>query len=134
MESIDPSEWLSAADCACRAGLTVRALRVYEECGLIAPRRSAGGWRQYGPDDLVKLNMIALLKTAGLSLEQIREVTSRDAGEPTLQQILAVQLGTWKRKLGKSITVDYAWFEKPPPKPVRALVDAAEERWRAFLA
>jgi DNA-binding transcriptional MerR regulator len=98
MESADPSEWLSAADCASRTGLTVRALRVYEEFGLIAPRRSAGGWRQYGSHDLVKLNTIALLKTAGLSLAQIREVTCSTAVEPTLQQVLAIQLDTWKRR------------------------------------
>jgi hypothetical protein len=39
-----------------------------------------------------------LLKTAGLSLEQIREVTDGHAREPTLQQTLAIQLETWKRK------------------------------------
>ncbi len=98
MESVDPSEWLSAADCASRTGLTARALRVYEEFGLIAPRRSAGGWRQYGPHDLMKLNTIGLLKTAGLSLAQIGEVTCSSVGEPTLQQILAIQLDTWKRR------------------------------------
>jgi DNA-binding transcriptional MerR regulator len=98
MESADRSEWLSAADCASRTGLTARALRVYEEFGLIAPRRSAGGWRQYGSHDLMKLNTIALLKTAGLSLAQIGEVTCSSAGEPTLQQILAIQLDTWKRR------------------------------------
>jgi DNA-binding transcriptional MerR regulator len=98
MERVDPSEWLSAADCASRTGLTVRALRVYEELGLIAPRRSAGGWRQYGPHDLVKLNTIVLLKTGGLSLEQIREVTRSRANEPGLRQVLAIHLETWKRK------------------------------------
>jgi DNA-binding transcriptional MerR regulator len=98
VKSVDPSEWLSAADCASRTGLTVRALRVYEELGLITPRRSAGGWRQYGPQDLTKLNTIALLKTAGLSLEQIRELTRIGAREATLRQTLAIQLGTWKRK------------------------------------
>jgi DNA-binding transcriptional MerR regulator len=98
MESADPSEWLSAADCASRTGLTARALRVYEEFGLIAPRRSAGGWRQYGPHDLIKLNTIALLKTAGLSLAQIGQVTRGSASEPTLQQILAIQLDAWKRR------------------------------------
>ena len=98
MESVDPSQFLSAADCASRTGLTARALRVYEEFGLIAPRRSAGGWRQYGPHDLMKLNTIALLKAAGLSLAQIGEVTCNGAGEPTWQQILAVQLDTWKRR------------------------------------
>jgi DNA-binding transcriptional MerR regulator len=98
MEGVDPPEFLSAADCAARTGLTVRALRVYEELGLIAPRRSAGGWRQYGPRDLMKLNTIALLKTAGLSLAQIGEVTRNSAAEPNLQQILAIQLDTWKRR------------------------------------
>jgi len=98
MENVDPSEWLSAADCASRTGLTPRALRVYEEFGLIAPRRSAGGWRQYGPHDLMKINTIALLKTAGLSLAQIGGVTRGSAGAPSLQQILAIQLDTWKRR------------------------------------
>lgn len=98
MERVGTSEWLSVADCASRTGLTVRALRVYEEAGLIAPRRSPGGWRQYGAEDLVKLNTIALLKTAGLSLAQIGEVTRNSAGQPTLQQILAIQLDAWQRR------------------------------------
>ncbi len=118
MESVDPSEFLSAADCASRTGLTARALRVYEEFGLIAPRRSAGGWRQYGPHDLMKLNTIALLKTAGLSLAQIGEVTCGSAGEPTLQQILAIQLDTWKRR-------------RADAERGRAIAEAALDRLRA---
>jgi DNA-binding transcriptional MerR regulator len=109
MDKPDQPEWLTAAECASRTGLTVRALRVYEEYGLIAPRRSAGGWRQYGPDDLVKLNTIAMLKTAGLSLSQIRDVTRSSPRAPTLQQILEIQLGTWNTRLedaerGRAIT------------------------------
>jgi DNA-binding transcriptional MerR regulator len=57
-----------------------------------------GGWRQYGPEDLVKLNTIALLKSAGMTLEQIREVTCSPASAPSLRQILATQLHAWKRK------------------------------------
>jgi DNA-binding transcriptional MerR regulator len=96
MESVDSLAWLSAADCASRTGLTVRALRVYEECGLIAPRRSGAGWRQYGPRDLVKLDTIASLKAFGLSLAQIHEVTCSSAGARTLRQVLALRLETWK--------------------------------------
>jgi DNA-binding transcriptional MerR regulator len=70
MKTVDASKWLTAADCAARTGLTVRTPRVYEEFGLIAPRRSAGDCRQYGSPDLVKLNTIALLKAADLSLAQ----------------------------------------------------------------
>jgi DNA-binding transcriptional MerR regulator len=52
----DKDEGLTAAECASRTGLTVRALRVYEDCGLITPRRSASGWRYYGAAELVRLN------------------------------------------------------------------------------
>ena len=44
-ERDNKDEGLTAAECAVRTGLTVRALRVYEEYGLIAPKRTAGGWR-----------------------------------------------------------------------------------------
>ncbi|HJS90067.1 MAG TPA: MerR family transcriptional regulator [Steroidobacteraceae bacterium] len=102
-------ERLTAAECANRTGLTVRALRVYEEYGLIAPRRSAAGWRQYGAEDLVKLNTIALLKSAGLSLTQIRDVTRSSPETPSLQRILQIQLATWRTRLedaerGRAIT------------------------------
>jgi DNA-binding transcriptional MerR regulator len=98
----DAGEWLTAAECAARTGLTVRALRVYEEYGLIAPRRSGGGWRQYGPDDLIRLNTIAMLKTAGLSLAQIRDVSRSGSQAPSLQQVLAIQLTTWKDRLNEA--------------------------------
>jgi DNA-binding transcriptional MerR regulator len=71
------TEWLTAAECALRTGLTVRALRVYENYGLIAPGRSAAGWRRYGPQELLKLNEIGLLKVLGLTLNQIRDLTRR---------------------------------------------------------
>lgn len=88
------SQYLTAAECAGRTGLTVRALRVYEQYGLIAPGRSAGGWRQYGPQDLVRLNSICVLKAAGLSLLQIRDMIRSEPGEPVLRRLLQIQLGT----------------------------------------
>jgi DNA-binding transcriptional MerR regulator len=92
------NEELTAAECAARTGLTVRALRVYEEYGLIAPRRSEGGWRYYDAADLVRLNTIGLLKTAGLSLAQIRQVTILSERVPPLQHVLEMQLDTWKER------------------------------------
>jgi DNA-binding transcriptional MerR regulator len=105
----DRPEWLTAAQCASRTGFTVRALRVYEEYGLITPGRSAGGWRLYGPDELVRLNTISLLKTAGLSLTQIRDLSQSSPRRPSLQQILQGQLGTWNTRYedagrGRAIT------------------------------
>jgi DNA-binding transcriptional MerR regulator len=91
------TEWLTAAECALRTGLTIRALRVYENYGLITPGRSAAGWRRYGAQELLKLNEIGLLKILGLTLNQIRDLT-RGSSSPKLRQLLELQLDAWKQR------------------------------------
>jgi DNA-binding transcriptional MerR regulator len=71
---------LTAAECAERIGLTVRALRVYERHGLLCPRRTDKNWRLYGVEDLARLNEILALKRFGLSLAGIADLL---AGKPT---------------------------------------------------
>jgi DNA-binding transcriptional MerR regulator len=82
----DSRKWLTAAECAALTGLTVRALRVYEREGLLNPGRSAKGWRRYGPQDLVRLNTISVMKALGLTLGQIRELLR--ATNPSLLSVL----------------------------------------------
>jgi DNA-binding transcriptional MerR regulator len=94
----DKEDGLTAAECAARTGLTVRALRVYEDYGLIAPKRTAGGWRWYGKAELVRLNTIALLKTAGLTLSQIRHVTTLSERGPSLKHVLEMQADAWRQR------------------------------------
>ncbi len=89
--------WLSAAACAARTGLTVRALRIYERAALLTPTRSANGWRRYGPADLTRLNTIMILKGLGLTLAQIRAVISDRP--PLLLQVLDLQANAWKEKI-----------------------------------
>lgn len=86
-------EKLTAAECARRTGLTVRALRVYERQKLLQPARSGNGWRLYGPEELIRLNTIVALKAFGLSLAQIRRLFGD--GPPALIQILDMQLKVW---------------------------------------
>jgi DNA-binding transcriptional MerR regulator len=93
----DKRTWLTAAACAARTGLTVRALRVYERDGLLNPTRGANGWRRYGPADLVRLNSIVILKVLGLTLAQIRAIMSDHP--PSLLQLLDIQANVWKEKL-----------------------------------
>jgi DNA-binding transcriptional MerR regulator len=102
MNDSSPSsaEWLTAAECARRTAMTVRALRIYEDQGLIAPGRSSAGWRLYGREELVKLNTISLLKIVGFTLTQIRDVT-RAGEQPTLRQVLELQLGAWRGTAGR---------------------------------
>jgi MerR family transcriptional regulator, thiopeptide resistance regulator len=82
--------FLSAAECACRTGLTVRALRVYEREGLLEPARSGKGWRCYGPRELQRLNMIVTLKAFGMTLAQIRALLA--AKTPPIARVLQMQL------------------------------------------
>lgn len=90
--------WFSAADCAKRLGLTVRALRLYERYKLIAPRRTLKGWRLYGAEEVARLNEILALKQLGLSLSKIAELLSGRGVE--LAGLLETQrLGLEERRL-----------------------------------
>jgi DNA-binding transcriptional MerR regulator len=68
----------------------VRALRLYERQRLIEPRRTAKGWRCYGPLELRRLNVIVTLKAFGMTLAQIRTLLARNA--PPLARVLQLQL------------------------------------------
>jgi len=52
-------------------------LRYYEKIGLLKPRRkTAGGAREFGDEDLRLLSGLKCLKRLGLSLEEIKSITS----------------------------------------------------------
>jgi DNA-binding transcriptional MerR regulator len=67
---------LSPAETAKALGVTVRALRVYEQRGLVRPLRSQAGWRAYGPEALTRLHQVLTLKCLGLSLAKIAVLIS----------------------------------------------------------
>ncbi|MBO9628955.1 MAG: MerR family transcriptional regulator [Shinella sp.] len=85
----DENPWLTAAECAERLGLTVRALRLYEARGLINPRRTGKNWRLYGLSDIARLHEILALKRMGLSLARITELLAGHAVD--LDRTLAMQ-------------------------------------------
>lgn len=66
--------YLSAADAARRLGVSAKALRLYEDRGLLTPGRTPAGWRAYGPTDLARAEEIASLRKLGLSLTQVASV------------------------------------------------------------
>lgn len=67
-------QFLSIGEVAKLTGLTDRALRFYEEKGLIAPYRTEAGRRVYGEDELLRLHQVVLLKRADFSLRKIKEL------------------------------------------------------------
>ncbi len=63
-------EFLSPSEAARRLGVSAKALRVYEERGLIKPARTDAGWRAYGPEAREWAAQIVALRKLGLSLAQ----------------------------------------------------------------
>jgi DNA-binding transcriptional MerR regulator len=79
---------LSPAETAARFGVSIKALRLYEQRGLLTPLRSEAGWRTYGPDQIARLHQIIALKRLGLPLARIGELL---AGSGALEAVLALQ-------------------------------------------
>jgi DNA-binding transcriptional MerR regulator len=67
---------------AASAGLSAKAIRFYEEAGLMpAPPRTTGGYRDYPPGAASRLAFIRQAQTAGFSLAEIRGILRvRDGG------------------------------------------------------
>lgn len=57
-----------------RAGTTARALRYYEECGLLEPSRTPSGYRSYEERTVKLVRRIQILLAAGLSSSTIAEI------------------------------------------------------------
>ncbi|SNT23883.1 DNA-binding transcriptional regulator, MerR family [Streptosporangium subroseum] len=55
-----------------RAGVSTRALRYYEQQGMIVARRTANGYREYGEADLKLVTEIRSLLSVGFTLEDAR--------------------------------------------------------------
>ncbi len=55
-----------------KTGLSKKAIRLYEEKGLLNITRSSNGYRIYSEDDLLKLNKIKLLRMCGVSISDIK--------------------------------------------------------------
>src|ERR1700761_3580151 len=79
---------LSPTETASRFGVSIKALRLYEQRGLLTPLRSEAGWRTYGPDQIARLHQILTLKRLGLPLARIGQIL---AGPNTLEPVLALQ-------------------------------------------
>ena len=59
-----------------RSGLTRANIRYYEQEGLLAPARQENKYRDYSEEDLETLLRIALLRSLGFSLDEIRRLQS----------------------------------------------------------
>ncbi|TBW40403.1 MerR family transcriptional regulator [Siculibacillus lacustris] len=87
------------------SGVSVRMLRWYERCGLLAPHRTSTGYRIYRPDDLETVAHVVELNAAGLTLATIRRIlpctAAKDAAPcPQLRAEIRDRLAEIERRIG----------------------------------
>ncbi|WP_454744691.1 helix-turn-helix domain-containing protein [Ciceribacter selenitireducens] len=80
-------KFLDIGEVAARTGIKPSTLRYYEEAGLIASVSRHGLRRQFPPEVLLQLKLIAMGKSAGFSLEEIAGMFGRN-GLPDLSRDL----------------------------------------------
>ncbi|GGJ27631.1 MerR family transcriptional regulator [Neoroseomonas lacus] len=89
--------YLTPAEAARRLGVSIKALRLYEQRGLVSPVRTGSGWRAYGPAEVARAGEIVALRALGLSLAQVAQVLDGDA--QALAPALAAHQATLEDRL-----------------------------------
>lgn len=72
MTRLKPTDLISIGEIARRTGLSVSAIRFYEEQGLIEPVRSGGNQRRFLRSDIRRLSFILIAQKLGLALGEIK--------------------------------------------------------------
>ncbi|WP_260858059.1 MerR family transcriptional regulator [Bacillus sp. FJAT-22090] len=76
----------STGEVSKKLNISVRTIRYYDQIGLLVPSsKNESGKRLYSDDDLLMLEKITLLKSASLSLEDIRKIIGRISIERILE-------------------------------------------------
>lgn len=99
------ARFLSPSEAASQLGISTKALRLYEQRGLLTPGRTVAGWRAYGPADMACAADIVELRALGLSLLEVRRVFEGDT--QTLDRTLANHTAALEgrmRQLGDTIS------------------------------
>lgn len=93
---------MSIGDAAHASGLSAKALRLYDETGLLPPAEvdPVTGYRWYADDQLDRARLVARLRLAGMPLARIRVVADLAAGSGRLaRRAAAAELTSWWRQV-----------------------------------
>ena len=133
------AQFLNPSEAARRLGVSAKALRLYEQRGLVAPVRTAAGWRAYGPEEMARAAEIAALRALGLSLAQVARVLKGDAQglEPALAAHQASLEGQIRQLAGaiekvRGLRADLAQGQAPAAGDLARLLGPAAELSVAF--
>ncbi len=85
------SDGLTIGQLAARTGLSVSAIRFYEEKGLVHPVRNAGNQRRFLRADIRRLSFVLIAQQLGFTVSQIAEELA------ALPQDRAPTMADWQR-------------------------------------
>lgn len=88
---------LNASEAARRLGVSNKALRLYEQYGLLSPKRTSAGYRAYDSAEMARASEVVALRALGLSLAQVASVLKGNA------QTLSTALETHEHALDAEI-------------------------------
>jgi len=103
------NDLLTIGDLAARTGLSVSAIRFYEEKGLVEPLRTSGNQRRFLRSDIRRLSFILIAQKLGLSLG---EITQALAGLPSGRTPTAKDWTRISRSIRKTIDARIAELQK----------------------
>ena len=88
-------------------GLTTRAIRFYEEEGLVTPIRQGRGRRKYGRSEIERIDMIVSCRQVGMSMDSIAALIAlRDkSGDKPFHAALAKALSDRREQIEDEIVL-----------------------------
>lgn len=93
-----------------QAGLRASRIRYYEEIGVLPEPQRVGGQRRYDEDVLRRLSIIEVAQRAGLTLDEIRELTGRRSRDETagdrLREVADAKLPEIRKLIARAQAVE----------------------------
>lgn len=87
LEFANDNDYMRIGEVAEKFGVTLRALRFYEDRGLLTPRRD-GAVRLYARRDVARLKFVLLGRRVGLSLREVKQLIDMyDPDGPNTRQL-----------------------------------------------
>ncbi|WUI02912.1 MerR family transcriptional regulator [Spirillospora sp. NBC_00431] len=90
---------MKIGELADRTGVSVRALRYYDEVGVLSPGRTPSGYRIFADSDVRKVAHIQTLLAAGLGMDLIRKILSCMSGDSLLLDDCRERLESERRRI-----------------------------------
>jgi len=94
---------MNIGDAAAQSGLPAKTIRYYEDIGLVAPRRSGNGYRDFSDTDLHNLAFVQRARSLGFSIGECRALLSlyddRERASADVKELARAHLTSIEEKI-----------------------------------